>query len=122
MTYQYQEFPDERIVEFTISGKVTREEFDELAPKIEVFITDHGTIRLVEVIENFKGFDPSLLWEGAKFDMNNLKHISHCAVVSDAGWMGPLVRLSSAIIPTRLRTFKLAELDAARAWIRNPDA
>jgi hypothetical protein len=121
MTYQYLEFPDEAIIEFTVAGKATREEFDELAPRIEAFIADHGAIRLIEVIEDFKGFEPSLLWEGAKFDMKNLKHISHCAVVSDTGWMGPLVRLSSAVIPTSIRTFKLAELDAARAWIRNPD-
>lgn len=120
MSLDYQEFADDKLVELTVDGKVTRAEFDEIAPKIEAFIAEHGTIKLIEVVHHFGGMEMSAMWEGIKFDRQNVKHISHCAVVSDISWISPLTKAASAFLSTKLRTFDLAELDAAREWIGNP--
>lgn len=123
MSHTYDEFPDENLIELSVAGHVGREEFEAIAPRMEAFIAEHGTIRLIEIIQNFKGFDPSLLWDGLQFDRRNLKHISHCAVVSDkgSGWLGPIARLAGAALTTRIETFPIERLDEARAWIRDPD-
>jgi len=57
-----------------------------------------------------------------KFDMKNIRHISHCAVVSDVGWFSPMSKAAGAFMSTKLRTFNMDEIDAARAWLKDPDA
>jgi hypothetical protein len=117
MSIGYTEDPRSGTVELTVNGRVTRDDYDSVVDRLQQFIDAHGTIRLIEVIETFEGFDPSVLLPGLKFDMKNIRHISHVAVVSDIGWIGPLSKAAGALLTTRLRTFNLAELPEARAWI-----
>lgn len=117
MTIQYSENPETKTVEITVADKITHEDYDAVVERMQAFIDTHGTVKLIEVIETFKGFDPSVIWPGIKFDIKNLRHISHVAVVSDIGWIGPLSKAAGAVLTTKLRTFDIAELDAARDWI-----
>ena len=119
MPITYAEDPDAPIVEIWVSGKVTLDDFNEIAPKVQAFIDRHGTIKLIEVIEDLKGFEISMLLPGIKFDIQNLRHISHVALVSDIAWMSPLTKAASALMSTQLRTFDLADLGEARNWIRS---
>lgn len=117
MATSYRMIPETRTFEFTVSGKVATEDFVALAGPLEEFVKAHGRIKLLEVIEDFQGFDPGLLWQGMKLDIKIIPHISHCAVVSDMGWLSPLAKAAGAFVATKLRTFDLAELEAARAWL-----
>lgn len=121
MTVTYTEDADAKTIELTVAGRVTREDYDSVIDRIQAFIDAHGTIRMVETVESMEGFDPSMVWSGLKFDFRNIRHISHVAVVSDIGWIGPMSKAAGALISTKLRTFALAELDDARAWIRAAD-
>ena len=38
------------------------------------------------------------------------------AIVTDARWAGPAVKLFSVLWPGKARAFPLAELDAAKRW------
>lgn len=117
MPVTYTEDPAARTVELAVSGHISRADFDALAPRIEAFAEAHGPIRVIEVVESLRGFDPSLLWEGIRLDFRIIPKISHCAVVGDAPWLGPVARASAAVLPVTLRAFPLAELEAARSWI-----
>ncbi|MGB3279675.1 MAG: STAS/SEC14 domain-containing protein [Pseudorhodobacter sp.] len=117
MATSYRMIHETKTFEFTVSGKVTSEDFDALAAPLEDFVDEHGKIRLLEIIEDFQGFDPSVLWKGLKFDIKIIPHISQCAVVSDMGWISPITKAAGAFMSTKLRTFDLSELDAARAWL-----
>lgn len=108
---------DRKLAELRVDGRVSRADFDRIAPEFEAFVEECGQIRLLEVIETLGGFDPSLLWDGMKLDLKVIPHISHCAVVSDIGWLSPLSKAAGALISTRLRTFALSEEEAARAWL-----
>lgn len=116
MANSYVEYPDEKRIELTIDEKVDRAFFDEIIPQVEAFIAAYGTIRMVEVIKDFKGFEMSVLWDGIKFDKENLKHVSHVALVSDVGWISPLSKAVGALVSSDVRCFDLDELDAARVW------
>ena len=105
-----------------VDGRVTKEDFDRLVPEFEAFIDALGTVRLIEIIHNLEGFDAGVVWKGFKLDMKVIPHISHCAVVGDIGWMSPVAKAAGAVISTKLRTFSMDELDAAKAWIADPDA
>lgn len=121
MTVTYNEDPTTRVVELTVSGRITRDDYDSVIDRIQTFIDAHDTIKLIEIIESFEGFDPSVIWPGIKFDVKNVRHISHVAVVSDIGWIGPLSKAAGALVSTKLRTFDRDQLDAARAWITQTD-
>ncbi|MCT8158484.1 STAS/SEC14 domain-containing protein [Pseudoruegeria sp. SHC-113] len=121
MALDYKEFPTEGIVEIRVDGKVTREEYHHAVNQLESFIFDHGTVRLVEIVEDFEGFDSKMFWDGLKFDMKYIPSITHCAVVSDIGWIAPLSKAAGALLSTKLRTFGMAELEDARAWVRTPE-
>jgi len=118
----YTEIPDKHRVEFTISGHLSKEDYDAVIAPLQAFIDRHGTIQIIEIVESFGGFDPSVLLPGLKFDLQNIQHVSHAALVTDVGWMGPIAMATSRLVPTKMRTFALAEIDAARAWLDEESA
>ena len=121
MTTTYTEDPEHKIAELVVDGKVTHEDFNNIARQLESFIEKHGRIKLIEEIRKLEGIDASMVWEGIKFDIKNLKHIrhiSHCAVVSDIGWLSPISKAAGAFISCKIRTFSLDQTDEARSWLQ----
>jgi len=119
MTLRYIEYPADRLVELTVQGRVTRDDYDQIVDRIQAFIDLHGKIKVIEVIESFSGFDPAILLPGIRFDIRNIRHVSHVAVVSDIGWFSPVVKAAGALVSTKMRLFHLDELNEARNWIRS---
>lgn len=118
MTIRYTEYPAQKTAEFAVQGYVTRQDYDDVLEPLQHFIDRHGRIRMIEIIESFDGFDPSVLLPGIRFDIRNLRYISHVAVVSDIGWISPLVKAAGALLSTKVRMFDLDQLPEARTWIR----
>ena len=117
MTISYTECDTSKVAEIVVSGRITSEDYEQAVTRMQAFIDRHGSVKLVESVESFSGFDPSVIVPGIKFDWKNIQHISHVAVVTDIGWMGPLSKAAGALISTKLRTFDLAHLEEARSWI-----
>lgn len=117
MTVAYTENDTTRVAEITVSGRITQLDYEAATTPLQAFIDRHGTIKLIEILESFDGFEGSVIWQGIKFDVKNLSHISHVAVVSDIGWVEPLSKAAGAFMSTQLRTFDLGEVAAARAWL-----
>ncbi|MEO0413134.1 MAG: STAS/SEC14 domain-containing protein [Pseudomonadota bacterium] len=117
MACTYKEHPDTKIAEIIVDGDVTEEEFDAIAPKLEAFIQAHGRIKILEVIKNFTGFDWTMIPKGIAFDFEHLKDFSHCAVVTDSGWIGPFTRAAAPFFSVQIRTFSLAQQDMAWQWL-----
>lgn len=115
----YSEYDSTKTAMITVSGKITKEDYDSAIAPIEAFIGKHGTINFIEVIESFSGFDPSIILPGLKFDFAHVKHISRVAVVSDIGWISPLAKAAGYFMATKLRRFDLAALDEAKEWVRS---
>ena len=53
----YKEYDNAQAVEIVLTGRVSTEEFDEIAGKLESFIARHGQIRVLEIVEDFEGMD-----------------------------------------------------------------
>ena len=115
----YKEYPNTKTVEFRVSGKLSKEDYDAVVTPLQAFIDTHGSVRIIEVVESFSGFDPAVLIPGIRFDLKNISHISRAAVVSDIGWFSPLVRAASALTPIEIRMFGMDQLDNARDWAQS---
>ncbi len=119
MATEYSIFPEEKRIEIIVDGKITQQDFDRVADEMEELIDNYGKIKLLEEIREFDGFDPSVLWEGILFDIEHMKDFSHCAVLTDSGWIGPFSKAAGAFLPCKVRVFSLDQIDEARAWLNS---
>lgn len=117
----YSEDDTDAVAEIRVVGRVTEHDMDSIIPKLEAFISTHGTIRIVEVIEKFEGFDPTTIFDGAKFDLKHMKHVTHAAIVSDIAWLGFMTRAAAMVMPITIRVFGMDQLEEAREWARTAD-
>lgn len=106
------------VIEFTVDGHIDKAEFEAVVKALEAQIERHGTVNVVEVIRDFSGMDPSLWWQDMTWGLTHLSKFARAAVVTDSGWIGPMVRGVSALMPAQIRVFPMRDLEAARAWAR----
>ena len=45
-----------------LAGRVSTEEFDAVATKLEAFIARHGHVRVLEIVKDFEGMDAIAFW------------------------------------------------------------
>ena len=106
------------IVEITVDDKyIDQEAFENMIDEFRSLIEEHGKIKVIEVVEQFPDFDPRLLLDDLAFSYQNMDNITHCAVVSDEGWVGPYARMIGVLVPCEIRVFNNFEIDTAREWI-----
>jgi hypothetical protein len=74
----YKEMDNLAAVEIEISARVSTEEFDRTAKKLEAFIVRHGRVRVLEIIHDFEGMDAKALWHDLKFSLRHLNDFSRC--------------------------------------------
>ncbi len=79
----YKEYDNAQAVEIVLQGRVSTEEFDRIASKLEAFIARHGQIRVLEVIEDFEGMDAIAFWHDVKFSLRHLQDFSRIAIVTN---------------------------------------
>ena len=88
-----------------------------IVPAINQALTDHGKVRLVYVLgPEFDDYEGEAVWEDLKLGARNPTAFERIAIVTDARWAGPAVKLFSVLWPGRARAFPLAELDGAKRW------
>lgn len=121
MTIHYSDHDATKIAEMTVSGRITKADYDAITGPLSDFAERHGTIRFLEIVRDFGGFDPSVLVPGIRYDFRMMPHISHVAVVSDLGWISPVVKAAGAVMPFRMRVYDLGEEAAAREWLKTAD-
>ena len=78
----YKEYDNTQAVEIVLEGRVSTEEFDTLAERLEAFIGRHGRVRVLEIVKDFEGMDASAFWHDIKFSLRHLKDFSRCAIVA----------------------------------------
>jgi hypothetical protein len=117
----YKEMDNLASVEIEISDRVTAEEFEATAKKLEAFIARHGRVQVLEIIHDFDGMDAGAFWSDFKFSLRHLKDFSRCAIVSDTKWFSPLSALAEPFIDCEVAYFQPEDLEAARNWLFWPD-
>ncbi|MFY9954862.1 STAS/SEC14 domain-containing protein [Bradyrhizobium sp.] len=110
--------PDVLAIEAT--GKITHEDYhNTLIPKAEAMMAK-GPIRMLYVIgKQFAGFELEALWDDGKLGLKHWHDFSHIAVVADQPWLRAAVVMFTPFFHGDVRIFGLAELDAAKTWIKD---
>ncbi|MDZ7643142.1 MAG: STAS/SEC14 domain-containing protein [Woeseiaceae bacterium] len=113
----FRDIPNSNVVEFTVDGHITRDEFDAVRTVLDRKIADYGSVAVLEEIRDIGKIPPSVLWEDLKWVFRHLKQVSQAAVVCDADWVEKLVEVMRPLVTAEVRHFGLDEIDEARDWL-----
>ena len=107
------------VLGFRAEGDVEAEDYREvLRPAIDAAIEERGKVRLLyELGPGFDEYEGGAMLEDAKLGAAHPFSFERCALVTDARWAGPALRVFSALWPGVFRAFPLAEREAAKAWL-----
>ena len=102
---------------------VEKEDYEDvLVPAVEAAVAEHGKVRLVYVLgPDFDEYEGEAVWEDLKLGVRHLSSFERIAVVSDARWIGPAMKVFSVLLPGQARAFPLAEREAATRWAASGD-
>ena len=97
---------------------VEREDYENvIVPAVEAAIAEHGKVRLVYVLgHEFDEYEGDAVWQDIKLGARHPGSFERMAIVTDARWAGPAMKVFSVLWPGQARAFPLAELDAAKRW------
>jgi len=117
----YTEYDNAQAVEIHVSGKVSTDEFDRLARKLEAFIARHGQVRVLERISEFEGMDATALWHDLKFSLRHLKDFSRIAIVSEPYIHNLWSSFVSPFVACEVEHFEPDQIAEARDWLMWPE-
>ena len=104
-------------LEVSVSGKLTKEFYEDFVPAVEKLINEHGKINILMLMHDFHGWTAGALWEDSKFAMKHWKDIKRLALVGETKWQHGMAVFCKPFTLAKVRYFDHAELDDARLWI-----
>lgn len=106
------------VLGFKAVGDIEKADYENvLVPAVEAAIAEHGKARIVYLIgPEFDEYESDAAWEDLKLGASHPASFERMAIVTDARWAVPAVKLFSVFWPGKARAFPLEELDAAKLW------
>jgi hypothetical protein len=107
---------------FAISGRLTGAEYEEvLLPPIRSAIERGEPLRVLAVIDDFRGLEPGPLLQElkgvAKLGSGASAPKPHFAVVTDTDWIRRAISLFGRFVPGEVRVFTGAGRGDAETWL-----
>lgn len=117
MAINVNQVPDSNILEVTVSGKLSKEDYDHFVPITEKMI-EEGKIRVFFEMHDFHGWEVAALWEDIKFDVKHFRDIERLAMVGDSKWEKGMAIFCKPFTSASVRYFDESQKEEARSWIR----
>ncbi|HVT30845.1 MAG TPA: STAS/SEC14 domain-containing protein [Lacipirellulaceae bacterium] len=117
MPVEIHEAANDSYVEVSLSGKLTKDDYEHFVPVVEAAIEKHGKIRLVVALRDFHGWTAGALWEDMKFDWKHFSDIDRLALVGDKKWEAGMAVFCRPFTRAKIRYFDLADIADARQWM-----
>jgi hypothetical protein len=97
---------------------VEKEDYQKvIVPAIGRALAEHEKVRLVYVLgPEFDDYEGEAVWEDLKLGARRPASFERMAIVTDARWAGPAIKIFSVLWPGQARAFALSELEAAKRW------
>lgn len=109
---------DDKIVDVRVTGKLTKEFYEELAPIVEKKIEEDGKIRVLFQMHDFHGWTAGAMWEDLKFDLAHWKDIEKLAIVGESKWEKGMATFCKPFTKAKIQYFDHSRASDARAWIQ----
>ena len=111
------DFP-EGVFACRVSGAIRRDDYDRIIiPAVENAFARHSKLRVYIEAGNDISAEAGAMWDDFKLGVRHWTSWERIAIVTGLDWIGPMVRVMSALLPGEVRLFKPEEAGAARAWV-----
>ena len=109
----------ENVVAVEVVGKVEADDYKNvLDPAVAKAVEAYGKVRILYVIgEEYESFSAGAMWQDAKVGVGERKDWERIAVVSDHNRMLEAINAFAWMIPGEARTYPMARLNDAKAWL-----
>lgn len=97
---------------------VEEEDYEKvILPAVNEALAEHGKLRLVYLLgPEFDDYEGGAVWEDLKIGARHPASFERVAIVTDARWAGPAIKIFSVLLPGQARAFPLSELESAKRW------
>ncbi|KEO50480.1 STAS/SEC14 domain-containing protein [Thioclava pacifica] len=108
------------VLAFEAVGEIDAEAYEtQLIPAVEAKIAAEGKVKLLYVLgDRFEGFTMGAAWDDTKLGLSHLGDFGALALVTDTDWIRHGMKIFAPLVHAPLRVFHVAELEEAKAWIR----
>ena len=106
-----------KVLEIQLTGKLAKEDYEQLVPAVERLVKEHGRIRILVEMRDFHGWTAGALWQDIKFDAKHFSDIERLAIVGETKWQHGMAIFCKPFTTASIRYFDHAAIDQARTWL-----
>ena len=107
------------LITVRVSGKLTQQDYGDLIPAWRRLLVEHGTMRMLFIMENFHGWTPAAAWDDLRFGTEHARKVERVAMVGEKKWQEWLTKIGSIfIMRDHVKYFDMANLAEAESWVR----
>jgi hypothetical protein len=106
-----------KLTHIRVAGKLTKEDYEKLAPVINQQIKAYGKLRILFEMHDFHGWTAGALWEDIKFDFQHWKDIERLAIVGENKWEQSMALFCKPFTLAKIQYFDHHALYEAEAWL-----
>jgi hypothetical protein len=117
MSVTLQEELGGKVLVVDLSGKLTKEDYQQFVPEVERLIKEHGKIRMLVRMHDFHGWTAGALWEDVKFDLKHFAHIERLALVGERKWEAGMAVFCKPFTTASTRYFDVSKSEEAVKWV-----
>jgi hypothetical protein len=118
MSVELREEAGGKVLAVKLSGKLTKQDYEQFVPEVERLIGQHGKIRMLVQMHDFHGWTLGALWEDIKFDVKHFGDIERLALVGDRKWEAGMAAFCKPFTRATVRYFDESKYDEAMAWVK----
>lgn len=100
-------------------GTLTDADYQELAPKLDALIAQHGTIRMLTDITGWEGMEVMAMWDDFVLGVRHWNDFERIAVVGDEGWQEIMTKVADMVTRGDIRYFDSTGREDALAWLKD---
>lgn len=117
MPIEFAESVEADLLEVTVSGKLTSEDYENFVPAVDGMIAEVGRIRILFVMEDFEGWDAGAAWEDTKFAIEHYNDIRKIALIGEHSWERWMAVICQPFTTAEIQFFSPDQRDEAILWL-----
>ncbi len=118
MPMQINEENVRKVLAIHVSGKLVKTDYERFVPASERFFRQHGKLRALFAMSNFRGWDAGAAWEDFKFGVEPFADIQWIAMVGEEAWQHGMATFSKPFTKATVRWSDGADVAEARTWLK----
>ena len=105
------------IIGIRIKDHLRAEDYETLLPYIKDLVAQHGTIRILSDLRDYKGVEFRAALKALPYFFKYSSKVEKKAVVTDKHWIYTWTKLLAPFFKTEIRCFPSTEMDQAWEWV-----